>query len=236
MFNIIRKNIPNYITCLNILSGCAAIVFAFENKLPVAAYLIVASAIIDFFDGFTARLLNAKSEMGKELDSLADVVSFGVAPAAIMFRLMMNNNFSVEFELLPYLSFFIAVFSAWRLAKFNLDEKQADSFIGMPTPACALFIASLSFLNQNTVFSWLFTNTSLLIITTILCVLLVSSLPLFSLKFKNIRWKGNEFRYSLIILSFILLIIFQFPAVTLIVILYLVLSIIQNLVCTKKAQ
>ncbi|MEY3679312.1 MAG: hypothetical protein RI924_1453 [Bacteroidota bacterium] len=139
-----KKHIPNTLTCLNLFSGCVGLVFAFENQLIFAAYAIGISAMLDFFDGMTARLLKAYSEIGKELDSLADVVSFGVLPSLIIYQLFKTST-SVH-AYLPYLAFMIAVFSALRLAKFNVDTRQSEHFIGLPTPANALLIGSLPFI------------------------------------------------------------------------------------------
>ncbi|MFH0867415.1 MAG: CDP-diacylglycerol--serine O-phosphatidyltransferase [Bacteroidota bacterium] len=231
-----KKHLANFITSLNLLCGCIGIGLLFNSDIISAAYFIFIAAIFDFLDGFIAKQLHAQSAFGKELDSLADVVSFGVLPGLIMFVLL---NLCYEDEegwqqYLPYTSFLIPVFSALRLAKFNTDDRQAENFIGLPTPANAIFIASIPFiiLNGNEYHSFisgLFGNPGfLLILILILSFLLVSPLTLFSLKFKSFIWKENNFRIIFLIVSVILLLIFQFLAIPLIIAIYIFLSLIQN--------
>ncbi|HNW96977.1 MAG TPA: CDP-diacylglycerol--serine O-phosphatidyltransferase [Bacteroidales bacterium] len=228
------KHIPNFITSLNLLSGCIGIGLLFSGNIIEASCFIAIAAVFDFLDGFSAKLLKAQSAIGKDLDSLADVVSFGVLPGLIMFT-MLNMCFS-EAEgwqkYLPFEAFLIPVFSALRLAKFNNDENQTENFIGMPTPANALFIASIPFiiLNGNespTYFTMLFGNPGfLLALVIILSFLLVAPVKLFSLKFKSFGWKENEIRYIFLIVSLIALILLQYIAVPLIIIFYIILSLI----------
>ena len=185
MFRKIVHQVPNVITGMNLFAGSVSIVYAFNNQLEMAFYLILLAAVFDFFDGFVARLLNAQSEFGKELDSLADVISFGLAPAVIMFQFFQSNMEVFGFEaypFLPYISFIIPVFSAFRLAKFNLDTRQSESFLGLPTPANALFIGSYVFLPNffNIAHHPLF----LTVLIIVMSLLLVSELPMFSLKIK----------------------------------------------------
>lgn len=225
----IKKHFPNFITCLNLLCGCLAILIVFEGSLVYACYFIGIAAILDFLDGMAARALKSYSEIGKQLDSLADMVSFGVAPGFIIFKLIEMS--SGESEILPLAAFMVPVFSALRLAKFNIDTRQTDSFIGVPTPANAIFIASLPlilFYNADAfnykIADVILNSYFLITITCIMSLLLVSELPLFALKFKNLNWAGNQVRFIFLILSIVLLIIFQFVAIPLIVFLYIIIS------------
>lgn len=220
-----KHHIPNTITILNLLSGCIGIVFAFSGDLEYAAYMIWIAAIFDFFDGAAARLLKVKSATGKELDSLADVVSFGVLPSAIMFILIEERS---SFAVLPYLAFSIAIFSAIRLAKFNIDPNQEDSFSGLPTPAAAFFISSIPFIitQHGGTFTKFLNAEALLAICLMLSFLLISNIKLFSLKFKNVKWQNNAIRYIFVLLSVILIIIWKVAAIPLIIITYLALSLI----------
>ena len=236
--------VPNTITCLNLFCGCISVILSFNGRLEVAAYFIFAAAVFDFLDGFAARLLQAYSAMGKELDSLADVVSFGVAPASIMYALLLaaaeNQGFSAEIFSggwwMAASAFVLAVFSALRLAKFNIDTRQTDSFIGLPTPANALFICSLTFISSNNhVLSFLTGNMIfLLAVIVVFSFLLVSELPLFSLKFKSYGWKNNQTRYLFVIISAIILIIFHWAGLSLVILVYVILSIFTNILCNRK--
>ncbi|MBE7175252.1 MAG: CDP-diacylglycerol--serine O-phosphatidyltransferase [Mucilaginibacter polytrichastri] len=225
-----KKHVPNAITCLNLFSGCVGLVFCFENHLTWACYAIFLAAVFDFLDGMFARLLRAYSPIGKELDSLADMVSFGVLPATIMYALFVRSGAYFTTPFLPYTAFLIAVFSALRLAKFNIDERQAENFIGLPTPANALFIASLPLILMGEKGSWVAALLDnpwvLLLITIIMPVLLVSELPLISLKFRNLSWADNRYRYILLIGSVIFIALFTFAAVPLILALYLIISVV----------
>ena len=212
------KHIPNFITTLNLFSGCVAVYFAFQGNYEVAFYAILLSAVFDFFDGFAARLLHAYSPMGKELDSLADVVSFGVAPGAIIFALLSQTNVN---EYLPYFGFIIPVFSALRLAKFNIDERQTTSFIGLPVPANAIFFAGLVFAYTDVLVenAWL-----LIVLSIIFSLLLVSELPMFSLKFKNFGWNNNQIQYLFLAGCVIILGIFMLNAFAFLIAWYILLS------------
>lgn len=229
---MIKKQIPNAITSANLFAGCIGIVFAFNQDLKAAALCIFIALVFDFFDGFTARLLNVSGPMGKELDSLADMVSFGVLPATILFHMAPKAFFGLaDYSILSYLAFFIAVFSAYRLAKFNLDTRQTDQFIGLPTPANAAVIASIPFIYDNTAFYFDNSTTSsvfYLAFIPVMCYLLVCELPLIALKFKTFAFAGNTFRYILIIASVLLLLIFKFAGIPLILILYIILSILEH--------
>jgi CDP-diacylglycerol---serine O-phosphatidyltransferase len=235
-----RSNIANYITSLNLICGSVAIYYLFQNHFMTAVYLILAAAVFDFADGFVARLLHIKSPLGVQLDSLADVISFGLAPGVAMFQLLTMSLTVWNFHLpayTPFIAFLIPVFSAWRLAKFNIDERQTDHFIGLPTPANALVIISFlpvaSHRFESALFPWhdymfyLVTHPFVLIAATIsLSYLLVSNIPLFAMKFKTFRWKENRIRYIFIIASLVLILLFYFVAIPFIIILYIVLSLI----------
>lgn len=232
-----KKQIPNLLTCCNVICGTLAIFMAMYSNLEWAIVLIVVAMVFDFLDGFAARLLHVKSEMGKELDSLADVVSFGVAPA-VLAHLLIKMTFFGEMDgeigdlmlwqqIVLYIPLLIPAFSAYRLAKFNLDTRQSYSFIGMPTPANALFWISLvyTYFNDPQVFDYLFGNVWVLsLCVVVLSVLLVSELPMFSLKFKGFGWQENKVRYPYFISLFILLVVFRTAGLVLIVPLYILFS------------
>lgn len=238
----LKQNIPNFITCGNLLCGCLAIVQVFEGNLGWAVAFVGIAAVLDFLDGFAARLLGVSSPIGKDLDSLADMVTFGVVPGIVMYKLIfllyLNGNISVSYELIEkklyfcYVAFLIPIFSAIRLAKFNNDTRQSDSFIGLPTPANAIFVCSLVLLPKE--YTALFTPNILCLITLTLSLLLVAPIPLFALKFKSFGFKGNEIRYVFLGLSLGLLIGLQYLGIPLIIILYIVLSVINNLISRKK--
>ena len=209
-----KKHIPNIITCGNLLSGCVAIFWAFSGIAKLALLWIIIGAVFDFFDGMTARLLGVSSPIGKELDSLADVVTFGVAPATIVFSELSAIippdvlHLAPLGHYLPFAAFLIAAFSALRLAKFNIDTRQATSFIGMPTPANALFWGSF-IVGQN---AWIENNryapAIIFVFIMATCWLLVCELPMFSLKFKHLRLKDNHIKLYFTIFSALMLIVF----------------------------
>ncbi|MFB9845059.1 CDP-alcohol phosphatidyltransferase family protein [Mucilaginibacter ginsenosidivorans] len=226
----ISKHLPNTITCANLFSGCVGIVFAFQENLIFAAYALFLAAIFDFFDGFASRVLKSFSGIGKDLDSLADMVSFGFLPSAILYELFLQSP-QIQ-GIGPYLNFaafLIAVFSALRLAKFNNDTRQADSFIGLPTPANAILIASIPLiLDHHPEFSRYILNQYILaVLVIVMCALLVAELPLMSLKFKNTDFNKNIYRYLLLLFSAILILFFKFAAVPVIILMYITLSVIQ---------
>jgi len=244
----IRRAIPNTITSLNILCGCLSIVFAFEGNLVLASYFIVVSAVLDFMDGMAARLLNAYTQIGKELDSLADIVSFGLAPSVIIYQLLKltlkTEGLLFHFEypriyeiIILMASFIIAVFSALRLAKFNLDTRQSESFIGLAVPANALFIAGLPLILFKTdyiFFKELILNVYFLLGTAFIgSFLLVAEIPMFSLKFKNLDPKQNTVRFVFLGISVILIILFRFVALPIIILFYILLSILCNIFSKK---
>ena len=213
-----KKHIPNALTCANLLSGCIGIVFAFKGDLTITAYAVLISGIFDFFDGFSARLLNVKSEIGKELDSLADVVSFGFLPGVVMFQLISQSNFTSPY--LPYTAFLITIFSALRLAKFNLDTRQTEDFIGLNTPMNTLFIVSLPFIQRD--YPEIINSTLFLIgITILMSWLLVSEIKIYSLKFGTSNWKDNKVKYIFLIISAVLIALFKFAAIPIVLVLYI---------------
>src|SRR6185369_2844293 len=233
-----KKHIPNIFTCLNLFFGCIAMVMIFRNRLEVAAYLVLAAVLFDFLDGLTARLFDAYSPFGKELDSLADVITFGFVPGAILFRMLQlsdpsliyaNENFLRVFQFFPFI---VTIFSALRLAKFNVDVRQSESFIGLPTPANTLVVISFPLILQHDHFhlTGLILNPYFNAITcVVLSYLLIAEIPLFSLKFKSFSWKSNMYQYILLGSSLILFLIFNFVAIPLIIFLYLFLSMINNI-------
>jgi CDP-diacylglycerol---serine O-phosphatidyltransferase len=222
------RHLPNLLTSLNLLCGCLGIVFVLEGSALPAAYFVWAACVFDFFDGFSARTLKVSSPIGKQLDSLADVISFGLLPAVVMYKLWPAN----ENNWLPYFSFLLVVFSAVRLAIFNIDETQSDSFRGLPTPANALFISALP-LQTGWVEAILSQPWVLLGITVVFSWLLVSPLRLFALKFKNYRWNENKIRFIFLLLSIALLIILQAQSIPLIILLYIGLSLGGQLFSTQ---
>ena len=238
----IYKHIPNLITLGNLAFGILAILFAFGGNLTLASSYIILGAFLDFFDGFFARLLKSSSEIGKQLDSLADLITFGLAPSIIVFQLLFfletesyftTTNILSDYctYYLPYIAFLIPLFSAYRLAKFNIDSRQSDSFIGLPTPANALFFISIPFIVENGegfVYELIFEKGFIVISVIILSLLMISELKLIALKFKSIGWSENKYRYILIVTTVILLLLLRFEAVPIILILYVILSIINK--------
>ena len=267
----IKQHIPNTITCGNLFCGCLAIVCAFNAELALSGYFVIVAAVLDFFDGFFARLLKVSSPIGKELDSLADMVTFGVVPGVVMFQMIKGSlpAFGIlsgwetgispqTISLVSYSGFLVTLFSALRLAKFNVDPRQSDSFIGVPTPAIALLICSIPLLIEqltpkdigsviSAAFSFL--NNSipseswplailhhpyfLIGLTVLTSFLLISNIHLFALKFKNYAWGDNRIRYIFLIISVILFIVFQFVALPFIIILYIIMSVIDNIANRK---
>ena len=235
----IKNHVPNAITCLNLFSGCIAVVMAFRGLFFYALLFVILAAVFDFFDGFAARLLHASSPIGKELDSLADMVSFGVAPSVVVFTQLSWLDGAGKF--LPFGAFLIAVFSALRLAKFNVDDRQTTSFIGLATPANALFFMGLfvivdpltpvaSYLepHRGLIHPILFQPAVVMLLVVFFSCLLVSEIPMFSLKFKSFRWEDNRVRFIFLGLSLILLVTLQFVALPFIILLYLLSSVFDS--------
>ena len=238
-----KKQIPNILSCLNLFSGCIAAVMIFRNRLDAAAYLVLLAAFFDLLDGMIARKVGSNPDFGKQIDSLADMITFGFIPGAILFKLlqMSDLNSFIENESIrkgvQFLPFALTIFSGIRLAKFNLDTRQSVSFIGLPTPACTMVVISLPLILMQYPgqFNSLILNpVFILILTALLSFLLVAELPLFSLKFKKFDWKSNKFQYTLIILAGILIAVFNLAAIPIIIILYVLLSLIKNLLIEKN--
>ena len=240
----LKKHIPNFLTCLNLFCGCIAVVLVFRNHLEWAAYLVFAAAFFDLLDGMFARMLKVASPIGKELDSLADMVSFGLVPGAILFKMMQLNIDSLSSNeslktILQFLPFLVTVFSALRLAKFNIDTRQTDSFLGLPTPANTLLIVSFPLILVHDSFNLsnlLMNSWFILGITVLQSFLLVSELPLIALKFKNFSWKENSYQYILVIASAILLLTMQYAAIPLIIFLYVFLSLLKRETRSKNQE
>jgi CDP-diacylglycerol---serine O-phosphatidyltransferase len=278
---MIKKNIPNLFTLCNLLCGCVAIVFALEGNLIWCAYMVGFACVFDLLDGLVARLLKVTSEIGKQLDSMADMVSFGVVPGVLLYKMIICTQLLVSFEVNPlsfisnqlapvahinYLAmtgFLVTIFSAIRLANFNIDTRQSYSFIGLPTPANAILIASLplsipeSLTNmlrpttmsldqisafglviagKKNIYELLLQPYSVIALTLISSILLVAPIPLFALKFKNVSWADNKIRYIFLVLAPVLLILFKFLGIPLIIILYIVLSIINSVATKNEVQ
>ena len=215
-----KKHIPNIITLANLTAGIIGILFAFEGNLTYAAIAIWIGALFDFFDGFLARMLKVSSAIGKELDSLADLVTFGVLPSTILYQ-MIDGNLNSPITLLTYI---LVVFSAIRLAKFNVDTRQTDTFIGLPTPAAAFFISGLPFwLGYNP--DW-FSEPVVIIIAIALSLFLVSPIRMLALKFKDFNLAANWQRYLVLVLSIILLVFLQAKALPVIITLYILISVL----------
>ena len=215
------KHIPNFLTCCNLICGCLGIVYCLEGRTIPAAYFVWVAAIFDFFDGFAARMLKVTSPIGKELDSLADMVSFGLLPSLVMYKMIAA---STDIPWLPYVAFLIAVCSALRLAIFNVDETQSDSFKGLNTPANTLFITSLPLVSGQ-VGPWLYQDWVLILITIVFSLLMVSRIEIIAFKFKNFSWADNKIRFTFLLLSVLLLAILQVSAIPLIILLYIGLSL-----------
>lgn len=221
-----KKHIPNFITLLNLFSGCIALVYATEGNFMMAFIFVSLGIFFDFFDGFFARLFKVEGELGLQLDSLADMVTSGVVPGFVMFKMLSDYSTS---EYLPYLGFIITLGSCMRLAKFNIDTRQTDSFIGLPTPANALFILSLPLVIQAADFEFAvtaLTNVWVLIgISVLSAYILNAELPLFSLKIKNFSFAKYKLQIFFLLLTVVLLAVFNILGVPLVIITYVLLSV-----------
>ena len=220
----IKKHIPNTITCCNLISGCIATYWAFSGNYEMSLLFIIIGAVFDFFDGMSARLLGVSSPIGKELDSLADDITFGFAPSAIIFSYLCT--FHIHLLFVPFLAFVMAAFSALRLAKFNLDERQALGFIGLPTPANALFWGALIVGAGDWISTLPYAPYLILLGTFNSCYLLIAEIPMFALKFKHWGWKGNEIKYIFILSCVPLLLLLGVSGIAIIIAWYILLSII----------
>lgn len=237
----IKANIPNFITLLNLLSGCIAVVFVARDQFFMAFFFVCLGIFFDFFDGFFARMFKVQSPLGVQLDSLADMVTSGFVPGFVMFKLIFkyqNQGLSPLDDLfplnhiIPLIGFFITLGACFRLAKFNIDTRQSDSFIGLPTPANALFILSLPVIIETTdvlFITELLTNTYFLIVVSLLSVYMMNAeIPLFSLKMKNFSWQNSKFQIIFLIITVLLLIFLKIIALPIIILCYVALSVIQN--------
>lgn len=232
-----KKQIPNILTLLNLFSGTIACILALKGLLVEAAFFVFLGVFFDFFDGFAARMLNVQGELGKQLDSLADVVTSGVAPAFVMYELLKNTS-SVsrifvykeeQWLLLPFVGLLLALAAAYRLANFNIDTRQTNSFIGLPTPAMALVVLSFPLIQEYGQFSivqyWIKNQWFLIGVVFLLSYIMNSEIRLFALKFKNFTWKDNTYRFVFLGISITMLLLLQVTAVPLIILFYIVLSI-----------
>lgn len=245
-----KKYIPNLFTMSNLFSGMVAVVMAATDHLIAAALFVFLGIFFDFFDGFFARKYKIEGDLGKQLDSLADMVTSGVVPGIVMFQLMLyaakgqwfmelscevgewQDYSDTYYYFLPFSGLFITLAAGFRLARFNLDERQSSTFIGLPTPAFSIFVMSLPlvlFYAENSFFIGLLGNIYVLMVITLSgCYLMNAEIPLFSLKFKNYAWSGNEVKYVFLIISVALLIYLRTVALPMIIILYVLLSIVEN--------
>lgn len=235
----IKAQVPNTITLLNLLSGCIALVYATNANYEMAFIWVCIGIFLDFFDGFFARLFNVSSPLGLQLDSLADMVTSGVVPGYVMFR-MINENMSLPFEYFAFAGFLITLGSCYRLANFNIDERQTESFIGLPTPANALFILSLPLVLKYTdsliLLEILINPYILLGICLLSAYILNAEIPLFSLKIKkNFNWAANKLQLSFLVVSVVFLALFQYAGIPLVIIFYVILSIINNRFLAKAS-
>lgn len=228
----LKAQLPNFLTLLNLLSGVLGILWVLEGQPLYGAYFVILSATFDFFDGFAARLLKVQSELGKELDSLADVVSFGVLPGILLYSLTKSQT---EASFLSYCTLIIPMLSAYRLAKFNLDTRQSDRFIGLPTPANALLLTTIPHLAARwpELSPWLSSPITLVVIAWLTSLLLVVELPLIALKFKNSSFTDNSYRYALLLIGAVCLVWLQLAGIPLVILAYLLLSGMENMLPKK---
>ena len=226
----IKRHIPNLITLLNLFCGCIAIVFASQADFEMTFYFVCGGIFLDFFDGFFARMFKVSSELGLQLDSLADMVTSGVTPGFVMYLMMSNNNDVVSW--FPYLGFLITLGSCYRLANFNIDTRQTDSFIGLPTPANTLFILSLplvlKYSDSLLLLELLVNPWVLLAISVFSAIMLNAEIPLFSLKIKKVGFKGNELPILFLLYSVLMIVFFTYSALPLIILSYILMSVINN--------
>lgn len=231
----IRKSIPDFFTTLNLLAGCFGIVAVFQNKPAIAILLIIAGAVFDFFDGFLARLLKAGSLFGKELDSLADLITFGLLPASLMFYVFRENSAGYY----PYISFIMVVAAAFRLARYNIDTGQKDDFTGMPTPANAFLVAGLVniYLAGWKSFMYFFEDPNILaVVVFILSFLMISDIKFLSLKFPSVKWRENIYRYFVVTAGLILIIFLRLEGIFFAMLFYLVLSVYRHYVLLFRTR
>lgn len=242
---ILKKQIPNIITLLNLLSGTIACIYAANGELIMAVYFVLLGIFLDFFDGFLARILDVEDELGKQLDSLADVVTSGVVPGIVLYKLLKSDEAMIQlgsnniswssdtFEILPYFGLVFTLAAAMRLAKFNIDSAQTNAFIGLPTPAAALVVMSIPLISvyedSEFILNLIKNQWFILSLTLVLAILMNARIQLFSLKLKEYSWAKNKIKFSFILLSILLILLIKFIAIPLIILLYVVISAIANM-------
>lgn len=229
----IKKHIPNFITLLNLFCGCIALVFITAVNFEMAFYFVCLGIFLDFFDGFFARLFKVSSPLGLQLDSLADMVTSGVVPGFAMYYLLSNTQSDTSpYNIIPYLGFIVTLGSCYRLANFNIDTRQTDSFIGLPTPANALFVLSLPLILHYTelefIYQMLTNQWALLAITVLSAFILNAEIPLFSLKIKKFNFKDNALQMFFLLVSLLLLFFFKYLGIALVIVFYVLLSVVTN--------
>ncbi|TDW47172.1 CDP-diacylglycerol--serine O-phosphatidyltransferase [Flavobacterium sp. 270] len=234
----IKKHIPNLITLINLFCGCIAVVYISEANYLMAFYMVCLGIFFDFFDGFFARLFKVSSPLGLQLDSLADMVTSGVAPGYVMYSLFANSAHELgTHPFIPFLGFIVTLGSCYRLANFNIDTRQTDSFIGLPTPANSLFILSLPLVieySDSLMMLEILTNQWILLVITLLSAYILNAeIPLFSLKIKKFNFKDNALQMSFLLISFVILLLLQYMAIPLIIAFYVLLSVVNNLFLKK---
>ena len=220
--------IPNLLTLSNLFCGAMAVVAALEGNLVLAFWLVMLSALCDFLDGFAARLLNQYSALGVQLDSLADMVSFGLVPSTVVFSICRTLGLGAEFAALGYLPFIIVLFSALRLARFNIDESQHEEFLGLPTPACAMFFVATGWLFDKGVLTGL-DVVWYAVAAVVMATMLIVPVRMFSLKIKSFGWRGNELRFMFVILSAVAVAVWQVKAVPCVIVAYVLVSLLRHL-------
>ncbi|MEO8516056.1 MAG: CDP-alcohol phosphatidyltransferase family protein [Flavobacterium sp.] len=244
----IKKHIPNIITLLNLFSGCIALVFAFQLEFELAFYFVCLGIFLDFFDGFFARMFKVQSELGLQLDSLADMVTSGVMPGVVMFQLLLKSfgedkvisasSWDNAVMIVPFLGFIVTLGACFRLANFNIDTRQTDSFIGLPTPANALFILSLPLVlihsNSDIAINLLKNQWVLLTITVLSAFIMNAEIPLFSLKVKNFTFKKNALQIFFLASSVLFILLFKYLGIPIVIVFYVLLSVINNAFIKKQ--
>ena len=234
----LKKYIPNFLTLLNLFCGCVALVFVSKSSFEIAFFFVALGIFFDFFDGFFARLFKVSQPLGVQLDSLADMVTSGVVPGFTMFQVLSKYSLFGETSLVPYLGFVITLGACYRLAKFNIDTRQSDSFIGLPTPANTLFFLSIPLITatfQDDIFHRFIANQWVLVGLCFLSAYVMNAeIPLFSLKIKNFSFAKYKLQISFLIVSLFLLGFFQALGVALVIVLYVILSVLNNLFLSKK--
>ena len=236
-----KKHIPNTVTLLNLFSGCCATVAVLNSQFILASWFLLISVLADYLDGAVARMLDVKSPLGKELDSMADMVSFGIVPGVILYMLLLKGmdmpGGRLVWKAVP--AFLLSTFAGLRLAKFNLDTRQEDHFLGLPTPSCTLFVVGLMLIYQFDSYSlqgWVTSPAFIYVCVIVLSFLLVSEIPMFHFKFKVLTWKGNELKLSFAIISIISLFILKEAALSLIVFVYILVNLGQLLIRRNVTQ